>query len=107
MAPDFWYLLIHVGLGLVGYRQFTFDNEGGLLAVAAGVAVHGYWAWTVHLRAWPLMRQQMAEAPDTAASDALWRGYRRRLLRSSLIRVGLYSLVTLGIAALVRGGAEA
>jgi hypothetical protein len=107
MAHDFWYLLIHVGLGLVGYRQFTFDNEGGLLAVAAGAVVHGYWAWTVHVRAWPLVRQQMAEAQSVAAREALWRGYRQRRLRSSLIRVGLYSLLTLGIAALVRGGSEA
>jgi hypothetical protein len=107
MAHDFWYLLIHVGLGLVGYRQFTFDNEGGLWAVAAGAVVHGYWAWTVHLGAWPRVRQQMDEAEGVAARQAIWRGYRRRLRRRSLIRVGLYSLLTLGIAALVRGGAEA
>jgi hypothetical protein len=107
MSHDFWYLLIHVGLGLVGYRQFTFDNEGGLLAVVAGAVVHGYWAWTVHQRAWPLVRQQMAEAQNIGAREVVWRGYRKRLLRSSLIRVGLYSLLTLGIAALVRGGSEA
>ena len=101
----FWYILIHAGLGLVGYELFQFNNLGGLYAAAAAAVVQGYAVWEVYRLAKPKFEESLAEASTVRIRDDLVRAYRKRLWKFYMFRIAAYSMVTLGIAALMRTGA--
>lgn len=106
MRFHFWYIVIHVGLGLGGYNVFTYSNEGGLYAAAAAALVQGYAVWEIHRLAYPKFQASLAEAPSVNARQQLIKDYRMRLLRHWAFRTSVYALVTLLTAMFVRGAMQ-
>ncbi len=104
MAIHFWYILIHIGLGLVGYQYFTFSNEGGLMAFAASSIVQGYAVWEIHRLAWPRFKAAQAAEASLMQREQMLRDYRVRLARTWFFRCCIYSLLTILVAMIVGGG---
>ncbi len=98
-----WYVLIHVSLGLIGSQHFTVTNLGALYCALAGLVVQGYAVWQIHLVARQRFEVGLAPDTDAQAAAAARRGYWSRLLRVLIFRVSAFSVLTLLIAALVRG----
>ncbi len=104
MAIHFWYILIHIGLGLVGFQYFTFTNEGGLLAFAAAGVVHGYAVWEIHRLAWPKFHAARAAEGSHMKRQDMLREYRVRLARTWFFRCCIYALLTIVVAMILSGG---
>lgn len=98
----FWYILIHIGLGLVGYQVFLFDNVGGLWATLAAAIVQGYAIWEIHKLAKPKFEASLAGAASFNARREMLRQYQIRLLRTWFFRTCIYALLTLIVAMVVR-----
>lgn len=98
-----WYVLIHVSLGAIGRDHFTFTNLGALYCVLAALPVQGYAAAQLHRAAWPKFAASLDPAAAPGAARAARRGYWSRLGRILMFRVAAFSLLTLLIAALLRG----
>ena len=98
----FWYILIHIGLGLVGYQVFLFTNEGGLWAAAAAV-VQAYAVWEIHKLAKPKFEASLAGARSFNARAEMQRDYQVRLLRTWFFRTCIYALLTLIVTMTVSG----
>ncbi len=98
MALHFWYVLIHIGLGLVGFQYFTFTNEGGLLAFAAASVVQAYAVWEIHRLAWPRFRAAQAAENSHMQRQQMARDYRVRLARTWFFRCCIYSLLTIVVS---------
>ena len=71
----FWYILIHIGLGLVGYRVFLFTNEGGLWAALAAAFVQAYAIWEIHKLAKPKFEASLVGARSFNARGEMLRDY--------------------------------
>ncbi len=104
MALHFWYVLIHIGLGLVGFQYFTFTNEGGLLAFAAASVVQGYAVWEIHRLGWPRVRAAQAAENSHMQRQQMARDYRVRLARTWFFRCCIYALLTIVVGMIVSGG---
>jgi hypothetical protein len=98
MAIHFWYILIHIGLGLVGFEVFTFSNIGGIYAFGAAAVVQGYAVWEIHRLAWPRFQSARAAEASHMQRDQMLRDYRVRLARTWFFRCCIYSLLTIVVA---------
>lgn len=104
MQFHFWYILLHIGLGLVGYQIFTFTNIGGLYAAAASACVQAYAIWEIHKIAKPKFDATLVRAGSHNERQELINGYRTRLVRTWFFRTCIYALLTLLAAMAIRGG---
>jgi hypothetical protein len=104
MQFHFWYILIHCGLGVVGYKVFLFTNTGGLYAAAAAALVQGYAVWEIHRIARPRFEASLRRAASHKERQEMIGGYRTRLARTWFFRLCIYSLLTLIVAWATRGG---
>ncbi len=98
-----WYVLIHVSLALIGYQVFTFTNLGALYAAAACAVVQGYSIWEVHRVAGPRFNAAFIGRPGSGKHKKRLREYRVRLARLFVFRLSIFTIVTLLVAALIRG----
>jgi len=101
MAIHFWYILIHIGLGLAGFRYFTFTNEGGLLAFAAASVVQGYAVWEIHRIAWPKFQAALAAEVSHVKSQQMLHDYKVRIARVWFFRCCIYSLLTILVGMII------
>lgn len=99
----FWYLLIHVALGLVGYQYFTWTNEGGIYAALASGVVQAYAIWEIHKEARPRFEASLSGASHQKRQQ-MHQDYKKRLARVWFTRTCMYGLLTLISAAAARGG---
>ncbi len=107
MHLHFWYILIHVGLGLVGYQVFTFTNIGGIYAAGVALVVQTYAVWEIHRMAKAAFEASRAAEPSFQQRDEMLKNYHKRLGRLLLFRSCIYALLTLLAAMAVRGGSGA
>ncbi len=105
MQYHFWYILIHIGLGLIGYQYFTWTNIGGLYAAAASAVVQAYAVYEIHRQARPRFEATLAHEPSHQGRQQMEQDYKKRLARTWFTRTCLYSLLTLISAMAARGGA--
>ncbi|MBI77758.1 MAG: hypothetical protein CMM53_08280 [Rhodospirillaceae bacterium] len=105
MRYHFWYVLIHIGLGVVGYQYFTFTNLGGIYAFAVALLVQAYAVFEIHRDARPKLEATLRGAESFKAAERLKVDYRKRLLRVLFMRSCMYALLTLISTMAVRGGA--
>jgi uncharacterized membrane protein YoaT (DUF817 family) len=104
MVYHFWYILIHVGLGLVGYQIFLFTNTGGIYAALASGVVQAYAVYEIHKLAWPRFQQAHAQAASVMEAEQMKKDYRSRLVRQWVFRTCIYALLTLIAAMAARAG---
>ena len=95
MRYHFWYVLIHIGLGLVGYQIFTWTNTGGLYAALAAAIVQAYAIFEIHRDARPRFEATLAEEPSHQARQTMEQDYRKRLMKVWFTRTCMYALLTL------------
>jgi hypothetical protein len=107
MHLHFWYILIHVGLGLVGYQVFTFTNIGGIYAAGASLVVQTYAVWEIHRMAKTAFEASRAAEPSFQQRGQMLKDYHKRLARLLLFRTCIYALLTLISAMAARGGSGA
>jgi hypothetical protein len=105
MQFHFWYILIHIGLGLIGYQYFTWSNLGGIYAALASAVIQAYAIYEIHRRARPRFEQALAQEPSHQGRQQLEQDYRKRLVRVWFTRTCMYALLTLIAAMAARGGA--
>ena len=98
-----WYVLIHVSLALIGYQVFTFTNLGAFYAAAAGAVVQGYSILEVHRVAGPRFNAAFIGKPGSDKHKKAVREYCFRLARLFVFRLSIFTMLTLLVAALVRG----
>ncbi len=104
MRYHFWYVLIHVGMGLVGYQYFTWTNTGGIYAALAAMLVQAYAVFEIHRAARPRFAASLADESSHQARQMMEQDYKKRLGRVWFTRTCLYALLTLISAMAVRGG---
>ena len=107
MQFHFWYVLIHIGLGMIGYEYFTWTNQGGLYAALAGAVVQAYAVYEIHRQAHPRFKEALAAEPSHQERQTMEQDYKKRLARVWFTRTCLYSLLTLISAIAMRGGVGA
>ena len=105
MRYHFWYVLIHIGLGGVGYQYFTFTNIGGIYAFGAALLVQAYAVVEIHRDAIPKFDSTLNGADSFNEAEQLMLDYRKRLLRVWFMRSCMYALLTLVATMAARGGA--
>lgn len=103
MQYHFWYVLIHIGLGIVGYQVFYFNNLGGIYAAGAAALVQAYAVWEIHKAANPPFQQMLAQEPSHLERQNQTQDYKKRLARVWFMRTCLYALLTLISAMAARG----
>jgi hypothetical protein len=104
MRYHFWYVLIHIGLGLIGYQYFLFTNTGGTLAFGAALVVQAYAVYEIHRDAWPRFVPARDSEPSLQKRNEMFSDYKKRLLRVWFMRSCMYALLSLIAAMAVRGG---
>ena len=104
MRYHFWYVLIHIGLGVVGYQYFTFTNIGGLYAFGVSLIVQAYAVFEIYRDANPHFQASLTEAEGVKAAEQMKVDYRKRLSRVWFMRSCMYALLTLLSTMAVRGG---
>ncbi len=104
MRYHFWYVLIHVALGMIGWQYFTFTNIGGIYAFGASALVQAYAIYEIHRDARPKFNAMQAEVESAVERRENEQAYRNRLTRTWFFRSCLYSLLTL-LAAMATQGA--
>lgn len=97
-----WYVLIHVSLGLIGYRVFVLSNAGALAAAAACGSVQLWPTHELHRAAWPRFEAMRAAVPSAAGRARETRAYWLRMARLYAFRTSAYTLLTLLVAWLMR-----
>jgi hypothetical protein len=107
MRYHFWYVLVHIGLGLIGFPYFTWSNIGGIYAALAAGLVQAYAIWEIHRDAKPRFDASLAGEPSHQQRQQMQRDYRTRLGRVWFTRTCMYGLLTLIAAMAARGGAGA
>lgn len=103
MRYHFWYVLIHIGLGLVGWEYFDFNNIGGIYAFGAALVVQAYAIYEIHLAAKPQFEAAQAAVPSLNERKQNVQDYRNRLTKIWLTRSCMYALLTLIAAMATRG----
>jgi len=103
MVIHFWYILIHIGLGLAGFQYFTFTNTGGTYAFLAAGVVQGYAVWEIHKLARPRFEAARDAEARLKQRQQMETDYRTRLLRTWFFRCCIYSLLTLLVAMIIGG----
>ena len=98
-----WYVLIHVSLGLIGYQAFTFTNLGAIYAAAASAVIQGYAIWEIHRVARPKFEAAFIGAPGSEKHHERLREFRKRLGRLFVFRLSAFTILTLLVAAILRG----
>jgi hypothetical protein len=101
MVYHFWYVLIHIGLGLAGYQYFTWTNEGGLLAAAAAGLVQGYAVWEIRKQARPRFEASLVGAATLGDKEQMRQDYKKRLARVWFFRTCIYALLTMIVALII------
>ena len=104
MRYHFWYVLIHIGLGLIGWNYFTWSNTGGLYAAGAAGAVQAYAMYEIHRGANSRFQATVDAEPSYQGRQQMLQDYRKRIARVWFTRTCLYALLTLISAMAVRGG---
>jgi hypothetical protein len=107
MRYHFWYVILHVALGLAAYDRLTFTNIGGLYAAGAAAIIQAYAIWEIHRDAYPKFQAALAKTEGTKARQEMIKGYRVRLLKHWAFRTSAYGLLTLFSAMFVRGAMQA
>ena len=98
-----WYVLIHVSLGLIGWKIFTITNQGVLAAFAACAGVQAWPMYELFRLTWDKfddMRGRLTGAEDRKKET---RAYWIRLGRLYVFRTSAYTFLTLFVAWLMRG----
>ena len=103
MRYHFWYVLIHIGLGLIGWQIFTFTNIGGLYAFGAAGVVQAYAIFEIHRDARPKFNAMQAQTDSMLERQQNEQDYRNRLTRTWFFRSCIYALLTLIAAMATRG----
>ncbi len=103
MRYHFWYVLIHIGLGLIGFRYFTWTNTGGVYAALVAALVQAYAIYEIHRDARPKFQAALTQEPSHQGRQTMEQEYRKRLLRVWLTRTCMYALLTLIAAMAARG----
>jgi hypothetical protein len=98
-----WYFLIHVSLGMIFYEEFTFTNLGAVYATLAGMVVQSYPTYQLHRIAKPKFDAAFVGAPGSARHKEAVKQYWIRIGRLFVFRVSIYTILTLVVAAVVRG----
>ena len=96
-----WYFLIHVSLGLVGWKAFTFTALGVLAAVAVCAAAQAWPMYEIYRLSW--RKFESARPVRGEARRRETRAYWIRMARLYVFRVSAFSLLTLFVAWLMRG----
>ncbi len=97
-----WYVLIHVSLGLIGYRVLDFSNAGVLAAAALSAGVQLWPAWEIHRLAWPRFAASRPAAGSRDERVRETRAYWIRMGRLYAFRISAFTLLTLFVAWLAR-----
>lgn len=98
-----WYVLIHVSLGLIGWKIFTFTNQGVLAAFAACAGVQAWPMYEIYRRTWGKFDSMRSRRTGSVSRKKQTRGYWIRMGRLHLFRSCAYALLTLFVAWLMRG----
>jgi hypothetical protein len=98
-----WYVLIHVSLGIIGYQVFLFTNLGAIYAAAAAAVVQGYAVWEIHRITRPKFDAAFIGTPGSERHREQVKEYNKRLLRLFGLRVSAFAIITLVVAAVMRG----
>ena len=98
-----WYVLIHVSLGLIGWKIFTFTNQGVLAAFAACAGVQAWPMYEMYRLTWEKFDSMRSRRTGSASQKKETRGYWIRMGRLYLFRSCAYALLTLFVAWLMRG----
>ena len=98
-----WYVLIHVSLGLIGWKIFTFTNQGVLAAFAACAGVQAWPMYDMYRLPWEKVGSMRARLTGAVPRKTEPRGYWIRMGRLYLFRSSAYALLTLFVAWLMRG----
>jgi hypothetical protein len=104
MRYHFWYVLIHIGLGLIGFQYFTWTNTGGVYAALAAALVQAYAIYEIHRDARPKFEQSLAQEPSHQGRLAMEQDYKKRLGKVWFTRTCMYALLTLISGMAARGG---
>ncbi|MBT5051168.1 MAG: hypothetical protein HOM58_21910 [Rhodospirillaceae bacterium] len=104
MRYHFWYVLIHIGLGLLGFQYFTWSNTGGVYAALASAVVQAYGVFEIHRDARPRFEATLVNEPSHQERQNMEKEYRKRLTKAWFTRTCMYALLTLISAMAVRGG---
>ena len=99
-----WYILIHVSLGLIGWKIFTFTNQGVLAAFAACAGVQAWPMYEMYRITWEKFDSMRARHTGAERRKKETRAYWIRMGRLYLFRSCAYALLTLFVAWLMRGG---
>ena len=101
--PFVWYCLIHVSLGLIGWKIFTFTNIGVFAAIAVGAGVQAWPMYEIYRATWDRFAGTLTVAGGTEARRKETWGYWSRMGRLYIFRISAFSLLTLFVAWLMRG----
>ena len=98
-----WYVLIHISLGLIGWKIFTFTNQGVLAAFAVCAGVQAWPMYEMYRLTWKKFYNMRSRLKDLEHRMKETRGYWIRMGRLYLFRSCAYALLTLFVAWLMRG----
>ena len=104
MRYHFWYVLIHIGLGIIGFQYFTWTNSGGLYSALAAAFVQAYAIYEIHRDARSRFEATLVQEPSHQARQAMEQDYRKRLAKVWFTRTCMYALLTLIAGMAMRGG---
>jgi hypothetical protein len=104
MRYHFWYVLIHIGLGLIGFQYFTWSNLGGIYAAIAAAFVQAYAIFEIHRDAKLKFATALAQEPSHQGREIMQQDYKKRLSKVWFTRTCMYALLTLISAMAARGG---
>ena len=99
-----WYILIHVSLGLIGWKVFTFTNIGVLTAMAACAGVQAWPTYELYRITWPRFEEMRSRQTGEEARRRETRGYLIRMGRLYFFRTCAYTILTIFVAWLMRTG---
>ncbi|PPR10669.1 MAG: hypothetical protein CFH41_01658 [Alphaproteobacteria bacterium MarineAlpha11_Bin1] len=98
-----WYFLIHVSLGLIGWKIFTFTNQGVLAAFAVCSGVQAWPMYEMFRLTHEKFEGMRSRLNGSELRKRETRGYWIRIGRLYLFRSCAYALLTLFVAWLMRG----
>jgi hypothetical protein len=98
-----WYVLIHISLGLIGWKVFTVTNQGALAAFAACAGVQAWPMYEFYRLTWDKFDSFRFRLTGSEHRKKETRGYWIRMGRLYFFRTSAYALLTLFVAWLMRG----